>query len=434
MSSFLSLFQVSAPAAQATGSENVRADRAGGSGDTIANAFASASQTTGLPFDYFMTTAMRESSLDVNAAAATSSARGPFQFIEQTWLGMVHQHGAELGLAQEAASIERQSNGRFSVSDPQMRQDLLAMRHDPELSAVMSGLYLQGNAAELEMSLGREISIGEGYVAHVFGPSGATRLISLAEQQPNRVAADVFPTQAAANRGLFYNRSGEPVSVSQLYNRLVDGFPNEAVRTDGVMQAHGASRATSDVRTDPLHASQAPVASVAAAPAVPSPVAHPGAQSLDPNAPLELEPEGFDALPVVADRAAPDDLEDRGLFTAGGPATDGRDQMPFFAALYRPDGVERPEIGEEFVATHGQTGNQDGFDRPASGDPFALHQVGGQGGLIPQRGDERLARPAGGLAETMPLDLLQFVQSGTLAERYRNPVRELAGSELVPPV
>lgn len=394
MSSFLSLFQVSPSVAQATGSETARPERAHEANDTIANAFVSASQTTGLPFDYFMTTAMRESSLDVNAAATTSSARGPFQFIEQTWLGMVHQHGSALGLDEEAASVQRHANGRFSVSDPQTRSELLAMRHDPELSAVMSGLYLQGNASDLEAALGRQITVGEGYVAHVFGPSGASRLISLAEQQPNRVAADVFPTQAQANRGLFYDRSGSPVSLRQLYDRLVEGFPSEPVRTDGVISAQAVQ-------------SRAPVAPV------------------DPTQPMQLEPEGFDDLPQAAARTAPDDLENRGLFTAF-----GRDQLPFFAALYRPDGVQAPQIGEEYVATHGQAETA----QPASSDPFALHNVGGQGALIPSQQGERTSQPASVLAEAMPLDLLQFVQSGTLADRYRNPARELVGSELVPPV
>lgn len=403
MSSFLSLFQVSASAAQATGSETARPERTRGANDTIANAFASASQTTGLPFDYFMTTAMRESSLDVNAAASTSSARGPFQFIEQTWLGMVHEHGSALGLGEEAAAIERQSNGRFSVADPQARQDMLAMRHDPELSAVMSGLYLQGNAAELEAALGRQITVGEGYVSHVFGPSGATRLISLAEQQPNRVAADVFPTQAQANRGLFYDRSGSPVSMRELYDHLVEGFPSETVRTDGVMSAQSAS-------------TRAPAAPV------------------DPTQPMRLEPQGFDSLPQAAPRAAPDDLENRGLFTAG-----GRDQLPFFAALYRPDGVETPQLGEEYVATHGDEVSGDSLTGElATTDPFALHEVGGQGALMPAAQPERFTQAgmtfSSAPAEALPLDLLQFVQSGALADRYRNPAREFAGSELVPPV
>jgi hypothetical protein len=366
--SFLSLFSVP-DTALARPSDPARATPAP---QRIEQAFANASAATGLPFDFFMTTAMRESSLDVNAAATTSSARGPFQFIEQTWLGMVHEHGEALGLAEEAAAIERRSDGRFLVDNPQTREAVLAMRHDPQLSAVMSGLYLQENAGDLQNALGRPVTVGEGYLAHVFGPSGASRLISLAEQQPNRVAADVFPTQAAANRGLFYDRSGEPVSVRQLYDRLVDGFPTDTVPTDARLVARPET--------------------------VPAPAPR------DPSQPLALEPAGFDALPEAA---PPDQFAQMGLFS---PA--GRGSVPFFAALYRPDGVLAPEIAEDLVATHGPSSPELTDQRlPAVPNPVSRPQEVGQ-----------------------PLDLVGFVQSGQLSQSYRNPAAIRAGSELVPPV
>ncbi|WP_375568682.1 hypothetical protein ABWH92_12065 [Ahrensia marina] len=374
MQSFLSLFGVSDAAATRPADPT----RAAGSPVRIEQAFAAASETTGLPFDFFMTTAMRESSLDVNAAASTSSARGPFQFIEQTWLGMVHEHGASLGLADEAAAIARRSDGRFVMDDPQARETVLAMRHDPQLSAVMSGLYLQENAADLQNALGRQVTVGEGYVAHVFGPSGASRLISLSEQQPNRVAAEVFPTQAAANRGLFYDRSGEPVSVRQLYDRLVDGFPTDPVSTQGL---------------------QSPVAT-ATAPTASAPVA-----PRDPSQPLSLEPAGFDALPEAVE---PDQFAQMGLFS---PA--GRGAVPFFAALYRPDGVAVPEVAEDLVATHGE--------------PVSAPIPGGSGAVPPNP----VAHPS---SVGQPLDLVTFVQSGQLTSSYRNPAGIPIASELAPPV
>ncbi len=384
MQSFLSLFSVpdtalarpSDPARAAPGPQRIE------------QAFANASAATGLPFDFFMTTAMRESSLDVNAAATTSSARGPFQFIEQTWLGMVHEHGANLGLSEEAAAIERRSDGRFLVDNPQTREAVLAMRHDPQLSAVMSGLYLQENAGDLQNALGRPVTVGEGYVAHVFGPSGASRLISLAEQQPNRVAADVFPTQAAANRGLFYDRSGEPVSVRQLYDRLVDGFPTDTVSTYTRLASTGVAGTGLAERPE----------------AVASPVAR------DPSQPLALEPAGFDALPEAVE---PDQFAQMGLFSAA-----GRGSVPFFAALYRPDGVLAPEIAQDLVATH---------DSPAPG-------IQGQPGHADHRAPS-VPNPVSRPEEVgQPLDLLGFVQSGQLTQTYRNPAAIRAALELVPPV
>lgn len=376
MQSFLSLFSVP----ELTESRSAGQTRTSDAPARIEQAFASASQTTGLPFDFFMTTAMRESSLDVNAAAATSSARGPFQFIEQTWLGMVHEHGDGLGLSQEASVIERHSDGRYRVDSADAREAVLAMRHDPQLSAVMSGLYMMGNAADLENTLGRPVTFGEGYVAHVFGPSGAGRLISLAEQQPNRVAADVFPTQAAANRGLFYDRSGSPVSVSELYDRLVDGFPTDPVPT-GLPQNQLAQTSVSVAAPTSVAFSQAS------------------------DTPLSLEPSGFADLPQSSP-VSPDTFAQLGLFSAAGLGA-----VPFFAALYRPDGMEVPQLSEEAVATHGQapktaTSPNDGLPNPVAS-PGEIGQ---------------------------PLNLVTFVQSGQLSSTYRNPAEWRAGVELVPPV
>ena len=52
---------------------------------------------TGADFKYLLATAQVESNLNPNAGAATSSARGLFQFIEQTWLRTLKEQGPALG-------------------------------------------------------------------------------------------------------------------------------------------------------------------------------------------------------------------------------------------------------------------------------------------------------------------------------------------------
>ncbi|MEQ8951471.1 transglycosylase SLT domain-containing protein [Parvibaculum sp.] len=79
---------------------------------TIASALQAASQRTGTDFDYLLKTAMRESSLDYQAKSRTSSALGLFQFTEQSWLGTMKKHGAELGLGAEAQAISQNGRGR----------------------------------------------------------------------------------------------------------------------------------------------------------------------------------------------------------------------------------------------------------------------------------------------------------------------------------
>ena len=53
----------------------------------IAGSIKQAASTTGASFEYLLTTAKMESNFNPKAAASTSSARGLFQFIDQTWLG-----------------------------------------------------------------------------------------------------------------------------------------------------------------------------------------------------------------------------------------------------------------------------------------------------------------------------------------------------------
>ena len=66
---------------------------------TVVAALKNAARATGSDFHYLLGTAMRESSLKPGAQSSTSSAAGLFQFVDQTWLGLVKDHGAKYGLA-----------------------------------------------------------------------------------------------------------------------------------------------------------------------------------------------------------------------------------------------------------------------------------------------------------------------------------------------
>ncbi len=187
----------------------------------ITAALQSASEKTGADFSYLLKTAMRESSLNCNAKSATSSACGLFQFTEQSWLGTMKQDGGDLGLGQYADAITRTSDGRYVVTDPAARREILALRNDPEVSALMAGAYTNESKDRLEGRLGREVNGGELYIAHFLGAGGAGKLIAGTEENPNARADEMFPAAAAANRSIFYNRDGSARSVSEVYTNLV---------------------------------------------------------------------------------------------------------------------------------------------------------------------------------------------------------------------
>jgi hypothetical protein len=195
-----------------------------GSSGKVTGAIRQAAQMTGANFNYLLATARVESRLNPGAQAPTSSASGLFQFIEQTWLSTMKQAGPTFGYGNYAAAITRTESGAYTVSDPGMRREILALRKDPAANAVMAGVFTRQNAAKLGNQLGRAASEGELYIAHFLGPTGATRLISAATERPGTRAADLFPTGARANRSIFYDKAGNARSAAQVYEVLVGRY------------------------------------------------------------------------------------------------------------------------------------------------------------------------------------------------------------------
>lgn len=177
-----------------------------------------AAAATGSDFSYLLGTAMRESSLKPSAKSNTSSAAGLFQFVSQTWLGMVKQYGSKYGLGSCAASITRQADGRYSVASPADRQAILALRNDPKVAALMAGEYANATKSQLESRLGRPVCDGELYAAHFLGPGAACHLIALNGNNPRANAAEAFPAAAEANRGVFYHADGSAKTVHEVYD------------------------------------------------------------------------------------------------------------------------------------------------------------------------------------------------------------------------
>lgn len=183
--------------------------------DAVRLAIGRAAERTGADFTYLLNQAKSESGLNPYAKASTSSAAGLYQFIDQSWLGVLKQHGAEHGYGWAADSIAWRS-GRWTV-DPGARQSVFALRNDPDASALMAGEFARDNATGLQRALGREPSSADLYFAHFLGLQGAARFLKAADASPGAPAAALFPREAAANRAIFYARSGEPRSLSQVY-------------------------------------------------------------------------------------------------------------------------------------------------------------------------------------------------------------------------
>lgn len=241
-----------------------------GTSGKVTGAIRQAAQLTGANFDYLLATAKVESRLDPGAGAKTSSASGLFQFIDQTWLSTMKQAGPAFGYGKYSAAISRTESGAYTVSDPNMRREILALRKDPAANALMAGVFTRQNAAKLGNQLGRAATDGELYMAHFLGPTGATRLISTAAEQPGTRAADLFPSGARANRSIFYDKAGNARTVAQVYEVLAGRY--QTARAAPATPATSAPAVAAAGAVQPMRSATVMLPDLSAAPGQAAPV------------------------------------------------------------------------------------------------------------------------------------------------------------------
>lgn len=105
-----------------------------------------------------------ESGGNPTARNPRSTATGAGQFLESTWLEQIGKHRPEL-------------------AEGKSRDEILALREDPELSKEMTALYAGANQRALEAA-GHDTSAGNVYLAHHFGATGSKRILDADPNTP----------------------------------------------------------------------------------------------------------------------------------------------------------------------------------------------------------------------------------------------------------
>ena len=187
---------------------------------SLAYVLNNAGDKSNVDFQYLVQTAVRESSLNPAAKAPSSSAVGLFQFLDSTWLQVMKEEGPRLGYQKYADAISKDASGDYVITDKGMRAEVLKLREDPQIAADMAAAFTQSNGDYLKARFGRMPSPGELYIAHFLGPQGAAKLFAAGLQDPDQVAAKLFPKQAQANPQIFY-ADGHPRTIRQVYKALV---------------------------------------------------------------------------------------------------------------------------------------------------------------------------------------------------------------------
>jgi len=199
----------------------------------VQGAIAQAAQATGVDFDYLLAQARLESGLNPNARAGTSSATGLYQFLGGTWLDTLRKHGAEHGLGWAADA----------AGDPSRRAEVMALRYDPQASALMAAELAGDNRDALSGALGREPDNAELYLAHFLGPQGATQFLAALASDPSQSAAALLPSAAGANRAIFYGPGGSARSVGEVMGLVRGRFASALGQGAGFDPAIAAAAA-----------------------------------------------------------------------------------------------------------------------------------------------------------------------------------------------
>ena len=161
--------------------------------DNVKDLILAASKMVGVDPGLMATMASIESTFRTKVKADTSSATGLYQFIDETWKGMVAKYGAKYGIAPNTPPS------------------------DPRANVLMGAEFLKENSEYLSGRIGRQPTDNDLYLAHFMGKGGAVKLLT---SSPTDNAPQIFPEQAAANQSIFYTPSKVPRTIAQVYQEI----------------------------------------------------------------------------------------------------------------------------------------------------------------------------------------------------------------------
>lgn len=150
----------------------------------------------------------KESGGDDTAKNSSSSARGRYQFLTDTWNAFAGKAGAP--------PVTSENNG--TANDP---------RNNPDLQEKVLDQYIAASTAKLS-SEKLPVTDANLYMLHFMGQQGGTNFLRALQSDASASAATLFPKEAAANRSIFFARN-EPRTVSEVYGILTRKFNGSGV-------------------------------------------------------------------------------------------------------------------------------------------------------------------------------------------------------------
>ena len=259
-----------------------------GSWDALKDTISTASKMVGVDEKLMGIMAAIESGFNYAVKAGTSSATGLYQFISSTWKMMVSKYGAKYGIGPNTPPT------------------------DPRANALMGAEFLKMNMEKLAPVLGRQPTYTDMYLAHFMGDGGAKKFLTAMAQNPNAIAADLFPKEAAANKPIFYN-GGQPRTLKEIYDHFTNMI-NKKAKSFKIDVGGAAGQAANDPNA------KGGAVATATTPSAPAPASAPAAAG-GKTAEIIAADSGK-AQQAVANASAPS------VPNAAGPVQPGFNQTP----------------------------------------------------------------------------------------------------------
>lgn len=205
--------------------QGIRADVNQNLTPAIAFAIRNGAEQANMPVATMFKKAEQESTFRPAVTAGTSTASGLYQFTEDTWLQAIDRWGAKYGLDRYADNITTR-NWQARASSPEMRREILALRSDPHVSALMAAELSRDNFGVAQsVTRGVQATPETLYALHVLGASVEGKaFIRALHNSPGTSASDVAPKAAGANRSIFYASGGRERSVQEVFALWENNF------------------------------------------------------------------------------------------------------------------------------------------------------------------------------------------------------------------
>ncbi len=201
----------------------------------IIDALHNASQKTNISFELLVMKAMIESDLGRVTQSKTSSARGVFQYIEPTWIVLMKRYGNRIGYSEYADSIKYSAEHKKHMVQSQTisRQDVLDLRENPRIAALIKGYQIQDEVKILaQFKNGARVNATDHYIAHMLGLTMARKFYEFQQTESPIILANLknryFSEAVSLNRSFFYDKTGNGLNAAQAYQafhkRMSDKF------------------------------------------------------------------------------------------------------------------------------------------------------------------------------------------------------------------